>query len=329
MKRIWTVALIVVLVTGLFAGCMGVGTTSDQKQKKEEKLHIMATDFAPYDFAKKVAGESADVTMLLAPGQEAHSFEPTPKDIISIENCDVFVYTGGESEAWVSDILDTLDAKIKVVRLMDCVELYEEEAVEGMEIHEEKEENSAKSDVGSDEHEVEYDEHIWTAPANAIRITKHIGDAFIQADADHAAAYEANVSAYVGELEKLDGAFWDVVNHAKRKTLIFGDRFPLRYFVEEYGLSYYAAFPGCASDTEPNAKTVAFLIDKTNSEDIPVVFHVELSNQDMVNTICSETGAKNRQFNAVHNVTKKQFKNGTGYLEMMWDNVEVLKEALQ
>ncbi len=321
----WTFALIVVLVAGLFAGCMGVETANNQKQKKEEKLHIMATDFSPYDFARKVAGDSAEVTMLLAPGQEAHSFEPTPKDIIAIENCDVFVYTGGESEAWVSDILETLDAKIKVVRLMDCVELYEEEAVEGMESHEEKD----ADDALMDDPEVEYDEHIWTAPANAIKITKHIGEALEQADSVHAKTYKANVSNYVSDLEELDGAFWNVVNHGKRKTLIFGDRFPLRYFVEEYGLSYYAAFPGCASDTEPNAKTVAFLIDKVKSKEIPVVFHVELSNQDMVNTICSETGAKNRQFNAVHNVTKKQFKNGTGYLEMMWDNVEVLKEALE
>ena len=322
MKKVTVLFLALLLTLGLFTGCVSnKQQTSKEEEQQDEKMHIVATEFAPYDFAKNVAGEQAEVTMLLAPGEEAHSFEPTPKDIIKIEECDLFVYTGGESDAWVDDILDSLDADITVVRLMDCVEVYEEETVDGME-----EEFEGQED--SESEEVEYDEHVWTAPANAILITEALGEAFAKADSAHADAYEANTASYVDDLKELDQAFWDVVNHAKRKTLIFGDRFPLRYFVEEYGLSYYAAFPGCASDTEPNAKTVAFLIDKVKEEDIPVVFHVELSNQNMVNTICEETGAVNRQFYACHNITKKQFKEGYGYLDMMWQNVSVLEEAL-
>lgn len=351
------------LLSSILTGC---GSTKKEEQGKSNKLKIVATDYAPYDFARQVAGDAADVSMLLSPGEEAHSFEPTPRDMIKIRQCDVFVYTGGESEEWVTDILKDLDTKITVVKLMDCVDLYEEESVEGMESdghdhsHEgetaeehaahahETDENdhdhegeTAKEhaahahEADEDDHdhgdgeEPEYDEHVWTAPANAIKITKALGKAFAKADPSKKAVYDTNTEGYVAQLNELDQAFWDVVNHAKRKTLIFGDRFPLRYFVEEYGLRYYAAFPGCASDTEPSAKTVVFLIDKVKEEKIPVVFHVEFSNESMADTICEDTGAKKLQFNACHNISKEQFQKGVSYLDLMWDNVEVLKEALQ
>jgi zinc transport system substrate-binding protein len=315
MKRILGMVLVLVMCAGVFTECGQNSKTSETS----DKMNIVATDFAPYDFAKQVAGNTAEVTMLLAPGEEAHSFEPTPRDIIKIQNCDVFVYTGGESEEWVDDILESLDHEITTVRLMDCVELYEEEVVEGMEADDDEE----------DGEEAEYDEHVWTSPANAIEITKAVGDAFAKADPAYKSVYQENAEGYVRQLTELDQAFWDVVNSAKRKTLVFGDRFPLRYFVEEYGLSYYAAFPGCASETEPSAKTVAFLIDKVKEDQIPVVFHVEFSNEDMADTICEDTGAKKLQFNACHNISKEQFANGTSYLDLMWDNVEVLKEALK
>jgi zinc transport system substrate-binding protein len=314
MKRILGMVLVLVMCAGIFTGCRQNSKTSETSGK----MNIVATDFAPYDFAKRVAGNAADVTMLLAPGEEAHSFEPTPRDIIKIQNCDVFVYTGGESEEWVDGILGSLDHEITIVRLMDLVDLYEEEVVEGMEAEEEE-----------DAEEEEYDEHVWTSPANAITITKKIGSAFAKADPAYKAVYQENTESYVEQLQELDQAFWEVVNQASRKTLVFGDRFPLRYFVEEYGLSYYAAFPGCASETEPSAKTVAFLIDKVKEDQIPVVFHVEFSNEDMANTICEDTGAKKLQFNACHNISKEQFQEGIGYLDLMWDNVEVLKEALK
>lgn len=335
MKRSITFLMILMLMTGMVM----TGCGKEMPKKDPNQLQIVATDFAPYDFAKRVAGDAAQVTMLLSPGEEAHSFEPTPREIIQIQECDVFVYTGGESEEWVTDILEDLGSDITAVKLMDCVELFEEETVEGMESdghghsHDEEEcEEEGHDHEHEDEHDhgegAEYDEHVWTAPANAILITEYLSDVFAQADPEQKEAYEANEASYVKELEKLDQAFWKVVKEGKRKTLIFGDRFPMRYFVEEYGLAYYAAFPGCASDTEPSAKTVAFLIDKVRDEHIPVVFHVELSNQSMVNTICEDTGAKKCQINACHNISKEQFEAGVGYLELMWHNVEVLKEAL-
>lgn len=321
-KRLIAVMLSVILCTGMLTGC---GNWQTDTENETGKLDIVATDFAPYDFSRRVAAGAANVTMLLAPGEEAHSYEPTPRDMIKIQNCDVFVYTGGESEEWVSDILEDLEADIMVIRLMDCVELYEEETVEGMEAEEHDHDHSHDHE---DEEEAEYDEHVWTAPANAIKITQALGEAFERADPPYRSVYQENTESYVAQLRDLDQAFWDVVDDAERKTLIFGDRFPLRYFVEEYGLDYYAAFPGCASDTEPSAKTVAFLIDKVKEEQIPVVFHTELSNQQMADTICEDTGAVKREFHACHNVTKEQFEQGLGYLDFMWSNVEVLKEAL-
>ena len=321
-KRLIAVMLSVILCTGMLTGC---GNWQTDTENETGKLDIVATDFAPYDFSRRVAAGAANVTMLLAPGEEAHSYEPTPRDMIKIQNCDVFVYTGGESEEWVSDILEDLEADIMVIRLMDCVELYEEETVEGMEAEEHDHDHSHDHE---DEEEAEYDEHVWTAPANAIKITQALGEAFERADPSYRSVYQENTESYVAQLRDLDQAFWDVVDDAERKTLIFGDRFPLRYFVEEYGLDYYAAFPGCASDTEPSAKTVAFLIDKVKEEQIPVVFHTELSNQQMADTICEDTGVVKREFHACHNVTKEQFEQGLGYLDFMWSNVEVLKEAL-
>lgn len=313
-KRIRYLLLAIIFLIGMLSGCTG----KSQTEESSGKIKIVATDYAPYDFARNVAGNAAEVSMLLSPGEEAHSYEPTPRDMIKIQDCDVFVYTGGESEEWVTDILKEIDHEITVVKLMDCVDLYEEETVEGMEAEEHHHEEETE----------EYDEHVWTAPANAIRITKVLGEEFAKADPTYKSVYEENSEAYVQQLTELDQAFWDVVDHAKRKTLVFGDRFPLRYFVEEYGLSYYAAFPGCASDTEPSAKTVAFLIDEVKKEQIPVVLHIELSNQAMTNTICEDTGAKNREFHSCHNITKEQFEEGLSYLDFMWDNVKVLKEAL-
>lgn len=322
MKKMVKVCICLFLFLFLLSGC---GRKEIEVEKDHNKIKIVATDFAPYDFAKNVAGEGGDVTMLLSPGEEAHSFEPTPKEVIEIQNCDVFVYTGGESEEWVTDILKDLDRDIRVVKLMDCVDLYEEETIEGMEVNEHGHEHEEEH---GQEERAEYDEHVWTAPENAIKITRYLCEAYQEADPAHADIYEENADFYTKKLKKLDQAFWDIVTHAKRKTLVFGDRFPVRYFVEEYGLDYYAAFPGCASNTEASAKTVAFLIDKVKKEQIPIVFHVELSNEDMADTICEDTGAKKRQFSACHNISKEQFEKGVGYLDLMWDNVKVLKEAL-
>ena len=285
-------------------------------------ISVVATTFAPYDFARQLVGDMGTVSMLLPPGSESHSYEPTPKDILEIQNADVFIYVGGESDAWVTDVLESVGEGVRAVTLMDCVELLEEETVEGMEAEVHDHEH------GEEGHEAEYDEHVWTSPRNAALICEKIAAALCEADPANASVYNANLAVYSAELAKLDAAFTGIVADGARKTIIFADRFPLLYFARAYGLTYYAAFPGCSEDAEPSAATVAFIIDKVREEDIPVVFHVELANEDMADIVCDETGAVKRQFNACHNVTRAQFNAGVTYLELMWENTEVLKEAL-
>jgi zinc transport system substrate-binding protein len=213
---------------------------------------------------------------------------------------------------------------IKVLSLMDTVELVEEEIVEGMEAEEEE-----PLAVLGLETEPEYDEHIWTSPKNAKRMVQVIADTLCAIDATNADFYRKNAGEYIAKLDELDRAFQNVVDNGKRKTIVFGDRFPFRYFADAYGLSYFAAFPGCSTETEPSAATIAFLINKINREHIPVVFHIELSNERMADTISEATGAKKLLLHAAHNISKKDFESGVTYVDVMNANVDRLREALQ
>lgn len=288
------------------------------EKNSEDKFSIVTSNFASYDFMRAITKDTdVDLSMLLKPGVDMHHFDPTPRDIANIQNSDIFVYVGGESEEWIDDILSDIDTrKTKVVRLMDLVDLLEEEAVEGMEVEEEESE------------EEEYDEHIWTSLSNAKKIISKLSDIIIEKDSDNESKYKSNTSSYISKIDEVDSKFLDVIKNAKRKEIIFADRFPLRYFVEEYGLSYYAAFPGCSEATEASAKTVAFLIDKVKADSIPVVFHIELSNGNLARDISRETGAKVLEFNAIHNISSDDFKAGITYVDIMNKNVEALKEAL-
>jgi zinc transport system substrate-binding protein len=467
------------------------------------KPDVVAVNFPAYDFARQIAGDRATLTMLLPPGAESHSFEPTPRDIIKIQGCDVFIYVGGENDVWVDRVLESMDtSKIKIIRMMDAVDVVEEEIVEGMEddghdhghghgefdpanvkdrpmsdfsgswksgipflnngsldsylAHRAEEEGKSTAEIKAslnsawasdydalivtgntlaignrtagytyrgyeivesahgasvwykdqisaptngfpaylmfndhgdgteEEHhgehegvahihfkygnagfaallersdwsamyfdsaasageivetlaghghghgeEAAYDEHVWTSPKNAQRIVRVIADALCEVDAAGAALFRRNAEAYNAQLAELDREFQAVVDAAKRKTIVFGDRFPFRYFADAYGLTYFAAFPGCSTDTEPSAATVAFLINKVKAEKIPVVFHIELSNEKMADTIAEETGAKKLLLHAAHNISKRDFDNGVTFLETQRANVPRLREALQ
>jgi zinc transport system substrate-binding protein len=513
MKRIFILALAIALTAALFAGCgqrpatnttpPSSADTAPSETLTTEKISVVATIFPPYDFTRTVAGDKADVTMLLPPAAESHSFEPTPQDVIKIQNCDVFIYNGGDSDAWVDDVLSSIDtSNMKIVKFIDCVEVVEEEIVEGMEDdehdhdhdHEEEEEFTIEdvkdraltdwegdwqsvypylldgalepvmehkaesgeqtaqeyyeyyktayetaiervvitaesmtyyisgvpvtaqyaykgtgiiteddeslwvrykfealgnppegapkyvmfsdhlhapektehfhlyaSDTGFDalmadtnpvnfptyypaeltedeivaemighehEEEAEIDEHVWTSPRNAKIVAQRISDALCEADAANADTYRANTAAYLNKLDDLDSQFQAVVDTAARKTIVFGDRFPFRYFADAYGLDYFAAFPGCSTETEPSAATVAFLIDKVKTERIPVVFHIELGNGKIASTIAEDTGAKVLELHACHNISRDDFQAGKTYLDLMTANVGILKEAL-
>lgn len=306
MKKI---KLFLLMFIFILSGCT---TNSNDKD-----FTIISTSFPGYDFARAIVGNKANTLMLIKPGSEVHTYDPSPKDIINIQNSDIFIYVGGESEKWVDDILSTLDtSKMTIIRLMDYVDLSYEEKKEGMEIEE-------------DEDEEEYDEHIWTSPKNVIKLVNAIYDAIIKKDDTNKEKYLSNKNKYIDELESLDKQITEIVSNSKRQVLIFGDRFPFKYFVDSYNLDYYAAFPGCSSKTEPNAKTITFLINKVKTENIPVVFYLEMSNKKIADIIAEETGTKTLMFHSIHNVTKDDFEKGYTYIDLMRQNIKNLSEALK
>ncbi len=293
-----------------FSGCAG-------SPQDDGKLHIVSTIFAPYDFARNICGDDCYVSMLLTPGVDIHAYEPTPQDILTIQNCDLFIYVGGESDAWVEQILSSLEG-VRTLRLIDCVTVLQEEHIEGMEVAQEEHKDAA----------AEPDEHVWTSPYNAIQITRAIGDVLCDLLPEQADKILSSVDTYTQQLQALDTQIANIVANAEQNTLIFADRFPMRYFTEYYGLRYFAAFPGCASNTEPSAAVVTFLIDKIKEEGINVVLYTEFSNQKMADTICEATGAQKLCMHSCHNVSQEDFDHNVSYLDLMYANAQVLEQAL-
>ncbi len=361
--KILALIMTIVMVAGGFAAC---GKKADGT-KKGDKLKVVTTIFPQYDFLKEIGKDRIDLTMLLKPGAESHTYEPTPKDINTINDTDLFIYVGGDSDEWVEDILDSTKNKdLKLGKLMDYVKTVPEETVEGMEEehdhhhdghhHDSDHDEDADHDHDSDhdhdkdadhdhdhdsdkddEHvdgdknhdeDVEYDEHVWTSPKNAIKIVKALTKELGKLDPDNKDFYEKNAKDYIEKLKGLDKELKGVVKDAKRNEIIVGDRFPFRYLVDDYDIKYYAAFPGCATETEASAKTIAFLTDKIKEDKIPVVFHRELSNEKIADALCDATGAKKLLLHSMHNVSQKDFDNGATYLSLMQDNIKALKEAL-
>ncbi len=307
-----------------------------------KKLSLVCTSFPPFDLARSVAGDQAELTMLLKPGAESHTYEPTPQDIKKIAGADLFITVGGENDAWVDHLLDSLgDKKPEIFKLVEAVDTVEEELVEGMEDEEEHEhehehehESSHKIDKDKAKHEAneddehEIDEHVWTAPKNFSLMAEKLASSLAEMDQEHAERFAENARTTAQQFDKLDKEIRQIVDHAKRKTLIFADRFPLRYFSDAYGLDYFAAFSGCSVNTEASPKTVAFLIDKVKEEKIPVVFSIEFSSGQMADAVCEATGAKHRTFHSCHNISADELTRGETTLSLMEKNLEVLKEAL-
>ncbi len=316
MKRLFTVLLILLLLLPL-SGCKGGCYESGSGE-----LSIVTTVFPAFDFAREIAGDMASVCLLIPPGSESHSFEPTAQDILRIQNCDLLICNGGESEVWLEDMLEGMEGDIPTVVMMDCVPTLEEEVKEGMQAAEHE-----HGEAEAHDHEMEYDEHVWTSPRNAALISQAISDRLCAIDPDNALYYSSRCNRYCDSLLSLDDDFRTLFQQAGHPTMIFADRFPVRYFVEEYGLDYYAAFPGCAEQAEPSARTVAFLIDMVRQEHTPAVFYIEFSNHKMADVICEDTGCKKLLFHSCHNVTRQQLDEGISYLKLMQGNLETLMEA--
>ncbi|ACN82543.1 metal ABC transporter substrate-binding protein [Brachyspira hyodysenteriae] len=300
------------------------------------KINVVATIFPIYDFTKNIALDNINLQMIIKPGIEIHSFNTTPADVIDIQNADVFIYIGGESEAWAEKIVSSMDTNNKkIVRLIDYVKALDEEIVEGMEHdedhnhEEEANHNEHENDIEeSHTHEGVYDEHIWTSPKNAQLMVAAICNALSEIDADNADVYKANADKYNQELTALDEEIRNAVGSSKRKNIVFGDRFPFRYLAEEYGLEYRAPFTGCSSQVDASPKTIAYLINYIKDNKIPYLYYIELSNEKIANTLIEQTGASKLKLHSGQNVSKEEFNSGVTYLSIMRDNLESLKKGL-
>ncbi|KLI21500.1 metal ABC transporter substrate-binding protein [Brachyspira hyodysenteriae] len=300
------------------------------------KINVVATIFPIYDFTKNIALDNINLQMIIKPGIEIHSFNTTPADVIDIQNADVFIYIGGESEAWAEKIVSSMDTNgKKIIRLIDYVKALDEEIVEGMEHdedhnhEEEANHNEHENDIEeSHTHEGVYDEHIWTSPKNAQLMVAAICNALSEIDADNADVYKANADKYNQELTALDEEIRNAVGSSKRKNIVFGDRFPFRYLAEEYGLEYRAPFTGCSSQVDASPKTIAYLINYIKDNKIPYLYYIELSNEKIANTLIEQTGASKLKLHSGQNVSKEEFNSGITYLSIMRDNLESLKKGL-
>ena len=308
MKHLLCFLLALVCVLPIF-GCTAAPVDDGQ-------LHVVATTFPAYDFARAVVGDLGTVTMLISPGTETHSYDPSPQDIRKIQTCDLFIYGGGESDAWMDHILSSIDtSSVAILAMTDVVSLLEEAHIDN-------------PDEEHDHTEGAYDEHVWTSPANAVVIVAAVRDAMVNIDPANADAYKAQAGLYIDEIKALDAEFAALVQNAACKSLLFADRFPFLYFVQQYGLSYYAAYPGCAEKTEPGPKTVAHLIDMVTAEGIPAVFYTEFSDQRLADAICEKTDAVKLLFHSCHNVSKDDFAAGETYVSLMRKNLTNLRKAV-
>jgi len=335
MKTNKIIALLAAATLGVsaFTGC-GASTdnnSSVDNTNSDNTISIVTTIFPEYDWVKEIVGDNTnvEVTMLLDNGVDLHNYQPTADDIMKIATCDVFVYVGGESDEWVEDALSEATNKdMQVVNLLESLgeAAKEEEVVEGMQAEEEE----TEAEEGEEE-EVEYDEHVWLSLKNAQVLVDAIEQAIATVDADNADIYSANASAYNDKLAALDEKYQATIDEASVKTVLFGDRFPFRYLVDDYGLDYYAAFVGCSAETEASFETVTFLAGKVDELNLNTVFTIENSDQKIAKTIIENTAAKDAQIltlDSLQSTTMDDVNAGVTYLSVMEGNLDILSQGL-
>lgn len=293
----------------LLALCLLLTACSAGAESGGEPLRVVATDFPCYDLARQVLGSDASLTLLIRPGMDTHTYEPTPADAKAVYEADVLIYIGGTSDAWVEDMLADAPG-VAAVRMMDSVQPLEE----------------AHAEHGHED--ISYDEHIWTSPVNMRAMLSSVEEALCAADPDGASTYRANAEAYDAQLVQLDQTFRDLVSGAARTELIFADRFPFLYFAREYGLSYVSAFSGCSEEAQPSVQAVAALIDAVEQDGVPVIYVIEMSTGDVARAVAEQTGAEIVEMHSCQSVTGEEFEAGETYLSLMTRNVEALRKGL-
>lgn len=340
----------------VFSGCSTTSSPNTQANEKEtDKIQIVCTTYPQYDWTKQLIGEENEniaLTYLLENGVDVHSYQPTAKDIATIADSDLVIYVGGTSDGWVKEAVEqSNNDEIKTISFFDVLgdDVKREEIIDGMEhdhSHEEDTHNHEEDESSHEElhnlegdghnHEVveeqgEYDEHVWLSLKHAKTMVETIEQELEALDMEHASIYKENCQRYIEKLDQLDKQYEEVVSTAKRKTVLFADRFPFRYLVDDYGLEYYAAFPGCSADTEASFETIIYLAERIKEEKLPVVLVLENSDTKVASTVISNTKEKKEQIltmNSIQSVSAREIEEGFSYLSTMEKNLEVLKQAL-
>lgn len=315
MKKFFYVVISILLFFSLLVGCSTKEKEESLKEtagKNDNKIHVVATLFPTYDFAKQILGDKGEVILLLPPGSESHSYEPTPDDIININKSNLFIYTGKYMESWADKIIQGITNKdVSVLDVSKGINLTKEEE------HEEHE-----------EHHHEYDPHIWTSPVLAEKMVDNILESICKIDPNNASYYEENANKYKKQLTELNNEFKDIVQNGKRKEIVFGGRFAFNYFEKEYGLNHISAYDSCSTEGEPSAGTISKIITKIKNNKIPVIYYEELTDPKVAKSISDETGSKMLLMHSCHNISKNDFKKGVTYLDIMKKNAVNLKEGL-
>ena len=322
MKKIFCVLIAAIMSISMLAGCSANKTVADSA---DEKLNIVVTIFPEYDWVKNIVGDKANITLLMDNGADLHNYQPSASDIVKIKNADLFIYVGGESDEWVEDIEDD---NLNAISLLEIIgdNAKEEELVEGMQG---EEENHHDEDVDEEEGP-EYDEHVWLSLKNAEIIVPEIEKEIVKLDSENKEFYELNTELYLTKINDLDSKYDIIAKEKTVDTVIFGDRFPFRYLIDDLGLNYYAAFIGCSAETEASFETISFLADKVNELDCGYVFTIENSDGKIANAIIqsSNVNAEIISLNSMQSITRKDIDDGVTYLSIMEDNFKVLEKAL-
>lgn len=320
MKKLTAIIISLVMAASVLVGCVPAG-------EKKGKFSIVCTVFPQYDWINSMLGENpgdVDVTLLISNGVDLHSYQPTVKDIAAIASCDMFVYIGGESEAWVEDVVKKSgNEKMKALKLLDVLGdmAKEEEPVEGGE----------ENDHDHEHDEKELDEHIWLSLKNADFLCEKLSKALGEMDVENKEFYETNYRNYSASLKKLDQEYENAVQSATVKTLVFGDRFPFRYLVDDYNIEYYAAFNGCSAESNASFQTITFLAKKVDELALRYVIAIDGGDKSVAKAVVNNTKEKNQQIltlDSLQAITKSRIDAGENYLSVMTDNLAVIKTAL-
>lgn len=319
------------VVSAFLCGC---GAEQQAEQSNEnDKIKIVCASFPEYDWTRQIVGEENDhiqLTLIADNGMDIHNYQPSVEDMVEIDDCDLLIYNGGTSEQWIEDAVADNEKKPRMISMMELLEadVVEEEIVDGME-EEEDHAHGEETDHATDD--TEYDEHVWLSLKHAPKMVNEIVQAVMEMDAEQSAVYEANKNAYVEKLKSLDASYEAVVQEAGTKILLFGDRFPFRYLTEDYGLTYYAAFPGCSAETEASFETIIFLAEKIDEFKLPCILTIDGSDKSIAESIQNNVNGEAviKEMNSLQAVSQVQIAEGITYLSVMEENLEVLKEALQ